>query len=134
MKILIALLLGFAVTATAQIAPTNSLNLQSVASTNVNGTAFSLGGISIPTRQHIIQHTGITGQTSATNGLNSLTVNIQLSFDDTNWSTVATYNPSSTNAVTELFAPGSHGITCYMRLQALTTNTVSVGVTTVRPN
>lgn len=129
----IVLLALFASLASSQIIPTNTISLQAVASTTLNGTAFSLGGISLPTRQHIIQHTGIAGQSSSTSGTNSLAVNIQVSFDNSNWTTIATYNPSSTNATTDLYAPSSHGITCYMRAQAVTTNTVTVAVTTIKP-
>jgi PBP1b-binding outer membrane lipoprotein LpoB len=134
MKVIVVILLLLSVAcARAQIVATNALSLQSVATTTVNGTAFSLGGISIPKRQHIIQHNGIAGQTTNNIGTNSLTVTIQLSFDNTNWTTISTYNPALTNATVDLFAPSTHDITCYMRAQAVTTNTVTVGVTTIAP-
>jgi hypothetical protein len=132
MKNIFALFIGVLIVlpASAQIVGTNSLSLQAVATTTVNGTAFSLGGISIPTRQHLIQNTGITGPS---NGTNALVVNVQLSMDGSNWVTVSTYRPTTTNATVDLFAPSTHDIACYMRAQAVTTNTVTVGVTTIKP-
>lgn len=72
--------------------------------------------------QFNIQNGGLTAT-------NALVVNIQISIDQTNYVTIATYRPSATNATTETFYPGSTPVTVYMRAQAVTTNSVNLGGT-----
>lgn len=133
MKYLIILLCS-ALPAFGQITGTNAFDLASVASTTANGTAFSIQNVNVPQRYFLIQNTGISGQTNATGpGTNSLAVAVQMSFDGSNWSTVATYKPSRTNAAVDTFAPNFSQLTAYMRCQVITTNTITVGVTAVKP-
>ena len=64
---------------------------------------------------------------------NVLTINVQLSVDNTNFLTVATYNPTSTNSVgitntSEAFTPSYSGIPIYLRAQVITTGGTNVSV------
>lgn len=118
----------------AGLVATNALNLQSIASTTVNGPTNSATGISLPNFTYLVQNLGIPG---ATNSI--FTGNLQASFDGVNWTTIATYTPTSvngitTNATVDSFQPSVNNLTAYMRFQVTTTNTVTVGVTTVRQN
>ncbi len=61
-----------------------------------------------------------------------MTVNIQVSFDGVNWTTVGAYNPVATNATVDTYAPSMNAVTAYTRVTAVTTNTVTVGVTELR--
>lgn len=120
--------------ASAQITGTNAFDLASVASTTANGTPFRVINVNVPQRYFLIQNNGISGQTNATGpGTNSLAVAVQMSFDGSNWSTVATYNPSRTNASVDTFSPAFSQLSAYMRVQVVTTNTITVGVTAVKP-
>lgn len=112
--------------ASAGLVATNAITLQSVASTTVNGLTNQVTGITLPARTYLVQNTGITGPAD---GTNALVINIQASFDGVNWTTIATYRPSRTNATVDTFAPSVNALTAYTRVQAVTTNTVSVGVT-----
>lgn len=112
--------------ASAGLVATNAISLQSVATTTFNGITNSVSGISLPSRSYLIQNTGITGPSD---GTNALVVNIQYSFDGSNWQTVATYRPSRTNATVDTYTPSVNSLTVFTRVQAVTTNTVTVGVT-----
>ena len=112
----------------AGLVATNAITLQSIATTTVNGLTNTVPGVVLPARSYLIQNTGIPGVAT---GTNALTVNIQASFDGVNWTTVATYHPSSTNATVDTYAPNVNAVTAYTRIQAVTTNTVTVGVTSV---
>jgi hypothetical protein len=134
MKSLILFALLLAGSASAQITGTNAFDLASVASTTANGTAFQIVNVNVPQRYFFIQNNGISGQTNATGtGTNSLAVAVQMSFDGTNWSTIATYKPSRTNAAVDTFSPSFSQLNAYMRVQVTTTNTITVGVTAVKP-
>ena len=118
-------IVGLCVPAHAVITATNAINLQAIATTTVNGATNTVTGVALPNRTYLIQNTGIPGAATA------LTVNVQASFDGVNWTTVGTYNPTSTNATVDSFNPVVNNITAYTRVQAITTNTVTVGITTV---
>ncbi len=92
---------------------------------NVNGTANSTGlvagTVNVPRGTFLISNGGLT-QT------NALLVNVQYSLDNTNWLTMATYGPSSTNSTTDTFIPAISPPNIYMRVQVVTTNSVSMGI------
>ena len=88
--------------------------------TNTVGTAA--GTFTLPGGYFLIQNGGIS-----TTG--ALTANVQASFDNTNFTTVATYTPSATNATTDKFVPVFSPQTVYYRVQIVTTNAVNVGAT-----
>lgn len=119
--------------AMAVLTGTNAIDYQVVISTTNNGTGFSIINVVMPPRTFLIQHSGITGQVSSVSGTNSLKVNMQISADGANWTTVGTYIPARTNATVDTFAPNLSQLTLYMRAQAITTNTTTVGVTAVKP-
>jgi len=97
-------------------------SLVSVSNTTSNSAALAVGSFAVPQGRFFVSNGGLT----ATNALH---VNVQVSVDGTNFVTVATYWPSSTNAVTDSFSPGYAAQTIYLRTQAVTTNAVSVGTT-----
>jgi len=133
-SILILILILISISpARAVLTGTNAFDLQAVISTTNNGTAFSVANVVIPPRVFLIQHTGITGQVSSVSGTNSLKVNVQWSVDGSNWATLRTYIPVRTNATSDTFAPDLTQLTLYLRVQAVTTNTVSVDVDAIRP-
>lgn len=127
--VLFGALVLFSVPVRAAIVATNSINLQSVATTTVNGLTNTIANVALPQRTYLIQNTGITGPAD---GTNALTVNVQVSFDGTTWTTVGTYHPTRTNATVDTYTPSINAVTAYMRIQAVTTNTVTVGVTEIR--
>lgn len=127
--IALAALVLLSVTAQAALVATNAINLQSVATTTVIGLTNTITSVALPQRTYLIQNTGITGPATGTNALN---VNAQWSVDGVNWTTFATYIPSRTNATVDTYAPSMNALTVYTRLTAVTTNTVTVGVTELR--
>lgn len=88
--------------------------------TTSNSVALAAGTFTMPSGYFLIQNGGLTAT-------NMLHVNIQVSIDGTNFVTVATYWPSATNATTERFVPSYSLQTLYLRAQAVTSNTVTVG-------
>jgi hypothetical protein len=134
-KILILLVAALApLYVQAGLVATNALNLQAVANTTINGPTNAVSGISLPNKTYLIQNTGIPGATNAI-----FTLNVQASFDGLNWTTIAVYTPTAvsgitTNATVESFQPTVNNVTAYMRVQAVTTNTVTLGVTSVSQN
>ncbi len=138
---LVALFLLFLayLTADAALTATNTVSLQSIAGTpgspaTVNGNSFALGNVTIPSVNYFMQNTGLANAANAPgqSNTNAFHVAIQLSFDNSNWTTVTNYYPATTNSTVELFNPSLNPITIYVRTPATTTNTLSVGVTSVR--
>ena len=128
------LLLLMTMPAAAAMVGTNAFDYQvSIAVTNNGGTS-AVANVSIPTRVFLIQHSGITGQLSSVSGTNSLRVEPQFSFDGSNWTTKAVYIPPRTNSTVDTFQPDFANVTVYMRVLVKTTNTITVGVTSVKPN
>ncbi len=127
------LILLAAHTALAAVTGTNAFDLQAVIGTTANGQGILLTNANLPARTYLIQHTGITGQLSSVSGTNSLKVNIQFSFDGTNWTTISTYNPARTNATVDAFTPNVSRVNVYMRANVVTTNTVTTAVTAAAP-
>ena len=95
-------------------------SLVTVNNATSNSTALAVGTFSVPQGRFYIQNGGLTAT-------NALRVNVQVSVDNTNFVTVATYWPSVTNAVTDSFSPAYSPQTIYLRAQAVTTNSVQVG-------
>lgn len=95
--------------------------LVTVDNTTSNSVGFAAGSCRLPAGSFLVQNGGLTET-------NALVVNIQASIDNTNWLTVATYYPAATNATTEVYAPSYSAQTIYLRAQAVTTNSVDVGL------
>ena len=97
-------------------------SLSTVNNTTLNGTSGIAGTITLPGGYYLVQNNGLTAT-------NALLGNLQVSTDNTNFTTIGTYNPSVTNAATDrVFMPSSSSITVYYRMQIVTTNSVQVGV------
>jgi hypothetical protein len=115
---------------------TNLFNLAqtggSVITTN-NGNTFQVAGIYVPPQKFTFQSLGLTNAVATsylTNGItNQLTINIQISVDgaNSNWVTLASWTPSTTNAYVDSFNPSFNAITLPMRAQIVTSNSVGVG-------
>lgn len=130
---LILLLFSFVLPAPAVLIGTNALTLTNLVSTTANGTGFQVVNVVMPARVFLIQHSGITGQVNSVSGTNSIKVNVQWSTDAANWTTLYTYTPRTTNSTVDTFAPDLTQLTLYLRAQAVTTNTVTIGVTAIKP-
>ena len=109
MKYLLSLLVMVAGLAHAANPLTNLLSLNYVNGTNPGGVYYA-SNIIVPLQKFTIQSMGITNADHAgsytTNGVtNCITINLQMSVDasNTNWITLATYSPSTTNATGRLF-------------------------------
>lgn len=100
-------------------------SMVTVNNTITNSAGIVIGNFSVPAGRFLIQNGGLSNT-------NALTVNVQLSLDDVNFTTVASYQPSVTNAVTDVFNPSFSPQNIYMRLQTVTTNSVQVGETFVQ--
>lgn len=118
-------------------AATNLVNLQYINGTSAPGVYYA-SNIYIPRQKFIFQSLGITNTAGysgsyTTNGItNSLIVNIQISIDgsNTNWMTLATWRPSTTNATVESFNEEIDRIALPIRAQVITTNSIGVSVFT----
>lgn len=130
----------FCVSARAGV--TNLFNLAQTGGTTLttnNGNTFLVGGIYIPSQQFTFQTLGLTNAAAGsylTNGItNQLTINIQISVDpgNSNWVTLASWAPSTTNAYVDSFKPTFNSITLPMRAQIVTSNSVGVGTFVTQP-
>lgn len=117
-------------------AATNLLNLTYVNGTN-NGNIYYASNIVVPLQRFLIQSLGITNTTPATNSAtadntNRLSVNIQISVDgsNTNWLTLTTLHPTTTNAAVTSFSVDNLRIALPIRAQVVTTNTIGVTIFT----
>ena len=115
---------------------TNLLSLTYVNGTN-NGGVYYASNIVVPVQKFTIQSLGITNGgysgNYTTNGItNAITINLQYSVDasNTNWITLATYKPSTTNASVEISPQVIGQIAIPMRMQVITTNELGVAVFT----
>ena len=138
--ILLLALLGLCISSRAGV--TNLFNLAqtggSTLTTN-NGNTFSVSGIYIPSQQFTLQSLGLTNAVASsylTNGItNQLTIYIQVSVDsgNSNWLTLASWSPSTTNAYVDSFKPTFSSITLPMRAQIVTSNSCGVGTFVTQP-
>jgi len=134
---LIVVALLFLCGLSARAGVTNLFNLAqtggSVLTTN-NGNTFTVPGVYVPAQTFTFQSLGLTNAAAGsytTNGItNQLTINIQISVDgaNSNWVTLASWSPSTTNAYVDTFKPQFNAITLPMRAQIVTSN--SCGVST----
>ncbi len=90
----------------------------------VNGTTNS-SPVTAFTYNQTLQQFSVTHGALTSTG--ALTLNIQATVDQTNYVTIGTWNPSTTNAATETFSGSAYAITNYMRVNCVTTNSVTVG-------
>ena len=125
------LILGFCF---ASEAATNLVSLQYIGGTS-NAGVYYASNIFIPKQRFIFQSLGITNGgysgSYTTNGItNSLIVNIQLSIDpsNTNWVTLATWSPTTTNAAVETLDEEFTRIALPIRAQVITTNAIGAAV------
>lgn len=128
MRCLISILFAFAVAVTAAAQTTTNLFPYGAVNGTNNGGWVIVSNVYIPTKTFLIQVGNITNAPTASI-TNAITVQIQVSVDgaNSNWVTVATYNPSSTNALTEKFIPTLSSIALAMRARIITTNSLPVG-------
>lgn len=126
MRIILALLLSVSAAWAGSFA-TNSVNYQSIASATVIGKTNSASTARVPQHEFVIAYGGI-GSTNT----NDFRVEVQLSLDQANWTTVATYRATTTNGTVETFSPSFAAIQAYMRVSVTTSNTMSASVTTLR--
>ena len=101
---------------------TNSVTYQTVNNATNSGNSIPLTSVSVPSVTYIIQQGGLATT-------NALYVNVQFSFDNVNWATLTNFYFPATNAAVATFVPNLNPVTVYVRAQACTTNSVSVGVT-----
>lgn len=87
-----------------------------------NSTAVASGVTYFPRGTFMVQNGGMTST-------NDLRVEAQVSVDQTNYTTIAVYYPSTNAASAETFTCGVGCVTNWMRVRVVTTNAVSVGVT-----
>jgi hypothetical protein len=100
-------------------------SMVTVDTTTSNSPAASVGTFTVPRGALYLAHGALTAT-------NNLPVKIQLSLDGTNFITVSTNWPSSTNATAatpETIWPAFTGNSVYMRISVTTTNSVEVGAT-----
>ena len=136
-KFILSLALAvFAFEISAANAITNLLSLTYVNGTN-NGSVYYASNIVVPMQRFTIQSLGITNGGYAgdytTNGItNAITINLQYSVDssNSNWVTLATYKPNTTNALVEISSQVIGQIAIPMRMQVVTTNALGVAIFT----
>lgn len=129
-KLYSILLCLLALSAGAQtIISTNLLNLTYVSGTN-NGNVYWETNVSIPAQRLMLQHIGITNVPTAGILTNALLYRLQLSIDgsNTNWVTLETFYPSTTNATVDDEISTVRKISLPLRIQVVTTNTIGVSV------
>lgn len=117
-------LVSMSVSAMAEITSSNLLTYVAVNGTN-NGNTIRIGTAFISTTPTFIIQSGGLATT------NALSVNIQYGLDTTNFSSVATYSQSTTNAQDGTVTPSGITLTIYARAQVITTNSVNVGAKAV---
>jgi hypothetical protein len=126
-KLLFSLyILAFSLSVWADVT-TNLISLTYINGTNGGGVYYA-SNVIVPTQKYIIQSLGITnGGATATN---FITVNIQYSVDpaNSNWQTLVTYHPATTNATVELLSTNIGLIALPMRAQVITTNSLGVSI------
>jgi hypothetical protein len=106
---------------TAPAAPTLLMgSLVTVNNTTSNSPAVTAFSYNPTLQQFSVTHGALTST-------GALTLNIQATVDQTNYVTIGTWTPSYTNATTETFSGSSYAITNYIRVQAVTTNSVQIG-------
>ena len=110
---------------------------------NYNGTNFTsviqLPGVYVPSPTFLSQFGAITNGgfsgSYTTNGITNCITHIwQISIDgsNSNWVSLATFNPTGTNGEFDTWTPAPSGITLYQRVIAVTTNSLASGVTRIK--
>lgn len=87
-----------------------------------NSSQVTIAGASVPQGTLYVYNGGLAST-------NALIAYRQVSLDGTNFVTVATYNPTATNSTTDTWSAANTNLNIYSRVQIVTTNAVSVGVT-----
>jgi hypothetical protein len=121
MRTAVLLLLLSLWSASAAITATNVYTYQATGGGTSNSTVIALGTVNITPHTLLVQNGGLATT-------NALTVEAQYSFDGTNFATLATYQPSATNAAVGSYTPSLGAKTVYFRARITTTNSVNVGI------
>ena len=128
-KLFIALLLPLLIIASTGHGAITSSNMVTYAATGGastnTGTPVLIGYAYIQSSPSFIISDGGTATT------NALTVNIRYGLDTNNFSTIATYTKSGTNATEGVVTPGTTKIPIYAQTQVITTKRVTVGTKTI---
>ena len=95
-------------------------SLSTVNNTTYYTAAYNIGNAFVPSGTFLFSD----GGTTATN---ALSITIQVSFDQTNFTSVGTWYPPVTNAGTWPYTPFPTNMPIYMRGVVTTTNSVQVG-------
>lgn len=97
-------------------------NLTTIDNTTNNTAATSFGSfVLFPWMNFSITNAGLTAT-------NALTIRGQFSLDGSNWVTVTTWNPSTTNATNIVWSPQPSAQSASYRLQVVTTNSVDLNI------
>lgn len=119
--LILLLLLVAAIPALAGTTVTNLLTYQSVNNTTNNGAPVLIGTAYITTTPNFnIQQAGLVNT-------NDILVRVQYGLDTNTFTTVYTWNPTSTNAGDSVISPSGFTVYVYARTQIVTTNNTSVG-------
>jgi hypothetical protein len=94
--------------------------LVTVDTTTSNSPAIAAFTYNQPLQQFTVSHGALTST-------GAFYLTIQATLDQTNYVTLGTWHPTTTNAATEVFSGASYAPTNYMRVQCTSTNSVQVG-------
>ena len=122
MKKIIALLAFIALTITANAGLQTLLGSPVTVNGTTNSSAATIAYAGVPQGTFYIYNGGLAST-------NALVAYRQVSIDGSNYVTIATYRPTATNTVTDTFGSDPTNMPIYSRVQIVTTNSVSVGVT-----
>ena len=102
---------------------TNLLALQAI--TGTTNLAANISGASVPARIYFVQNLGLATT-------NAEVVYAQVSLDNTNFVTFATFHHGTTNSAVDTFTANPNPLTLYFRASVVTTNAVTVGVSELK--
>lgn len=122
-KIILILIsvLAFVAIAPAQVTYSNLLLYTAVNDTTNNGGSAIIGTARVPMPVYSLQHGPLLDT-------NNILYRLQISFDGTNFISIATNRPTSTNeGAIDSIQPSVQRLQVYTRVQFVTTNNVSVG-------
>jgi len=125
MKQLRSTLLGLALLATVAITAWSSTlwegSLTTVNNTTAYSTSNTVTSVSLSAGNYVISDGGVGAGSN-------LTVNLQWSFDGTNFGTVATWSPSATNSETVPWNIGTLAPQVWQRFQIIAVGSIGVGI------
>lgn len=119
-QIIIALLAAASITASA--APTILIGSLVTVNGTSNSQSVALSPATVSFSTFSFQNGGLTST-------NAVTLNIQMSTDNTNFNTIGTYTFAQTNSGAYSYYQTPTNIPVYLRVQAVTTNATQLGGT-----